>query len=91
MSGRDASAATGVFGYSAIDNTLGQAGTAFHRSYYAAANLLWNPAGSLNVGVEYLFGTHQLEAGPRRMSAGCSSPLSSRFSSAGVRWSPDST
>jgi len=35
----------------------------FRRSYYVAANLLWNPAGSLNVGVEYLFGTHQIKSG----------------------------
>ena len=54
---------TGVVGYSAIDNTAGQADTAFHRSYYAAANLVWNPAGSLNVGIEYLFGTHELKSG----------------------------
>ena len=54
---------TGVIGYSSIDNTAGQADSVFHSSYYASANLLWNPVGSLNVGVEYLFGTHQLKGG----------------------------
>ena len=52
-----------MFGYSSIDNTVAQAASAFHRSYYVAANLLWNPAGSLNVGVEYLFGTHSVKNG----------------------------
>jgi hypothetical protein len=28
-----------------------------------AANLLWNAVGSLNVGVEYLFGTHSIKSG----------------------------
>jgi hypothetical protein len=54
---------TGVLGYSSIDNTAAQAATAFRNSYYVATNLLWNPAGSLNVGVEYLFGTHRLKDG----------------------------
>ena len=54
---------TGVIGFSGIDNTAGQAESVFRRSYYAAGNLLWNPGGSLNVGVEFLFGTHQLKSG----------------------------
>jgi len=54
---------TGVVGYSRIDNTTTQAASAFHDSYYVSSNLVWNPAGSLNVGVEYLFGTRQLRDG----------------------------
>jgi hypothetical protein len=54
---------TSVVGYGSIDNTAGQATSAFRDSYYIASNLVWNPAGSLNVGVEYLFGTHQLKDG----------------------------
>jgi hypothetical protein len=54
---------TGVIGYSGIDNTAAQAESAFRSSYYLSGNVVWNPAGSLNVGVEYLFGTHQLASG----------------------------
>ena len=54
---------TAVVGYSQIDNTAAQAASAIHSSYYVGANLLWNPVGSLNVGVEYLFGTHEVRDG----------------------------
>ena len=54
---------TGVVGYSSVDNTAAQAASAYHGSSYLSANLLWNPIGSLSVGVEYLFGTHQLKSG----------------------------
>jgi hypothetical protein len=50
---------TGVFGYTSVDTTAAQPGASFKDSYYVAANLLWNPIGSLNVGLEYLFGTHR--------------------------------
>ena len=53
---------TGAFGYSAIDNTAAQQPSAFRSSRYFSSNLLWNPAGSLNVGIEYLYGTHELKS-----------------------------
>ncbi len=54
---------TGVFGYTHVDPTNPQPAAAFLDSYYWLGNLLWNPAGSLNVGVEYLFGTHDIKDG----------------------------
>jgi hypothetical protein len=52
-----------VFGYTHVDPTNPQPAAAFLDSYYWLGNLLWNPAGSLNVGVEYLFGTHDIKDG----------------------------
>jgi len=54
---------TGTFGYGRVDTTDQQPAGAFADSYYFAANLLWNAVGSLNVGAEYLFGTHSLRSG----------------------------
>jgi hypothetical protein len=54
---------TGTFGYGRVDTTDRQPASAFADSYYFAANLLWNAVGSLNVGVEYLFGTHAIRSG----------------------------
>lgn len=54
---------TGVFGYTHIDPTNPQPNTAFLDSYYWLGNLLWNPAGSLDLGIEYLFGTHDIKDG----------------------------
>jgi hypothetical protein len=54
---------TGAVGYSSIDTTDAQPTSAFVDSYYVVGNLLWNPLGSLNVGLEYLFGTHSVKSG----------------------------
>jgi len=54
---------TGVFGYTHVDPTNPQPATAFLDSYYWLGNLLWNPAGSLDLGIEYLFGTHDIKDG----------------------------
>jgi len=54
---------TVVFGYSGIDNTAAQAATAYKDGYYASGNLLFNPFGSLNVGFEYLYGSHEQKDG----------------------------
>ena len=54
---------TVTFGYSGIDNTAAQAATAYKDGYYASGNLLFNPIGSLNVGVEYLYGSHEQKDG----------------------------
>jgi hypothetical protein len=54
---------TGVFGYTHVDPTSPQPATAFLNSYYWLGNLLWNPAGSLDLGIEYLFGTHDIKDG----------------------------
>jgi hypothetical protein len=54
---------TVVFGYSSIDNTAAQEATAYSEGYYASGNLLFNVMGSLNVGVEYLYGSHEQKDG----------------------------
>jgi hypothetical protein len=54
---------TGVFGYTNVDTSDAQPGSSFLDSYYVLGNLLWNPVGSLDVGVEYMFGTHKVSSG----------------------------
>ena len=54
---------TGTFGFGRVHTSDAQPASSFGQSYYVSANLLWNPAGSLNVGVEYLFGTHRVKSG----------------------------
>jgi hypothetical protein len=44
-----------VYGFAQVQNTDLQTGSAFHQSNYSAANLIWNPFGSLNVGAEFLY------------------------------------
>lgn len=45
-----------VYGFAQAQNTDLQPGSAFHQSNYSAANIIWNPFGSLNVGGEFLYG-----------------------------------
>lgn len=45
-----------IYGFVQVDNTPFQSGSVFHQSNYSAANLIWNVAGSLNVGAEFLYG-----------------------------------
>lgn len=47
---------TAVAGILDMDNKGFQPGDAFQRSQYYSANLIWNPYGSLALGVEYLYG-----------------------------------
>ena len=54
---------TATFGYGRVDTSDAQPASSFAESHYMAANLLWNLVGSLNVGVEYLFGTHSVKSG----------------------------
>jgi outer membrane DcaP-like protein len=50
---------TGVIGYLGMNNKSFQSPTSFKQSEYYSANLIWNPAGSLNVGVELLYGNNK--------------------------------
>jgi hypothetical protein len=50
---------TGVAGYLAMNNRSFQALTAFSSSQYYSLNFIWNPAGSLNVGAELLYGRNK--------------------------------
>ncbi len=45
-----------VYGFAQTQNTDLQPASSFHQSNYSAANLIWNPFGSLNVGAEFLYG-----------------------------------
>lgn len=52
-----------IEGFVQVDNTAFQPGTVFHQSNYSAANIIWNPVGSLNVGAEFLYGWQVLKSG----------------------------
>jgi hypothetical protein len=54
---------TGVFGYTKVTPSAPQPATSFLDSYYGMGNLLWNPAGSLDLGIEYIYGTHDVKDG----------------------------
>ena len=45
-----------VYSYAAVHNTVLAAPTTYNHGTYTAANLIWNPAGSLNLGAEFLYG-----------------------------------
>jgi hypothetical protein len=45
-----------VYGFAQAQTTDLEASSAYHQSDYGAANLIWNPFGSLNVGTEFLYG-----------------------------------
>jgi hypothetical protein len=40
-----------VYGFAQVKNTEAQPGSAFHQSNYTAVNLIWNPYGSLTLGI----------------------------------------
>jgi hypothetical protein len=42
-----------------MSNKSWQAGSSFSNSQYYSANLIWNPAGSFNVGLELLYGRYR--------------------------------
>jgi hypothetical protein len=45
-----------VYGFTQVQNSDLEPGSTYHQANYGAANLIWNPIGSLNVGAEYLYG-----------------------------------
>jgi hypothetical protein len=45
-----------VYGFLNLQKEQSQPSTFFHQSYYSAGNLIWNPAGNLHIGLEYLYG-----------------------------------
>lgn len=45
-----------TYGYVSLDNSSGQAGTFYHTSHYASANLIWQLRKRLSVGLEGLYG-----------------------------------
>jgi len=50
---------TAVIGYLGMANKPFQAPTSFDSSQYYSANIIWNPVGSLNVGLEALYGRNK--------------------------------
>ena len=52
-----------VYSFAQVQNTPFQPGSIYHKSDYSAANIIWNPVGSLNVGTEFLYGWQQLKNG----------------------------
>ena len=51
------------YGYAHLDNTASQAGTAYHQTDYASANVIWQLRRRLAVGVEGLYGHKQTKDG----------------------------
>jgi hypothetical protein len=54
-----------VYSYAAIDNTDLTSASAYNHASYTAANLIWNPFGSLNIGSEFLYGWKVLQNGKK--------------------------
>src|SRR5262249_51885497 len=42
-----------IYGFTQVTNTAFQAGATFHESQYGSANVIWNPFGSLEFGLQY--------------------------------------
>ena len=52
-----------TYGYVSLDNSSGQAGTFYHTSHYASANLIWQLRKRLSVGLEGLYGLKTAQNG----------------------------
>jgi hypothetical protein len=59
---------TVTFGFDRVQNTAAEPETAFSNSYYMSGNLIWNSAGHLNVGVEFLDGWQVLKNNSQGMA-----------------------
>jgi hypothetical protein len=45
-----------IYGYLILQREQSQDPAFFHQSRYSAGNLIWNPAGNLHIGLEYIYG-----------------------------------
>lgn len=45
-----------TFGFAQLQNTQFQPASTYHKSTYSSANLIWNVVGSLDFGVEFIYG-----------------------------------
>jgi hypothetical protein len=52
-----------TFGFVQVQNTGFQPATTYHKSTYSAANLIWNPVGTLNLGAEFIYGWVEEKSG----------------------------
>jgi hypothetical protein len=59
----DAFRSTASYGYAHLDNVAMQAGTAYHLTHYASANLMWQLRKRLSVGAEVLYGAKETRNG----------------------------
>src|SRR5580704_4802823 len=54
-----------IYSYAAVNNTDLAAPTTYNHATYTGANLIWNPAGSLNLGAEFLYGWTMEQSGQK--------------------------
>ncbi|HEX7288516.1 MAG TPA: DcaP family trimeric outer membrane transporter [Candidatus Angelobacter sp.] len=52
-----------TFSFLQLQNTQFQPATTYHKSSYSSANLIWNVAGSLNLGAEFIYGWVEEKSG----------------------------
>jgi len=52
-----------VYGFVQVVNSSSEPATTYHRGEYTAGNLIWNLAGSLDLGAEFLYGWQILKSG----------------------------
>lgn len=46
-----------------VQNTAFQVANTYHKSTYSSANLIWNPVGDLDLGVEFIYGALKEKSG----------------------------
>lgn len=56
---------TATYGYAHVQEQAGQPETFYSKTNYGSFNLIWNPAGSLDVGAEYMYGNLSVKNGDR--------------------------
>jgi hypothetical protein len=54
-----------TFGFVQLQNTAFQPAGTYHKGYYSSANLIWNLVGSLDLGVEGIYGWVEQKSGAR--------------------------
>jgi hypothetical protein len=53
------------YSYAGVNNTDFAPGTTYNHATYTGGNLIWNPNGSLNLGMEFLYGWKMLQDGEK--------------------------
>jgi hypothetical protein len=54
---------SGTFAFVRVENTQFQPAATYHKGYYSSANLIWNVVGSLDLGVEGIYGWVEQKSG----------------------------
>jgi DcaP outer membrane protein len=76
---------TGTYGYAHVQPQQGQPATFYKKTNYASFNFIWNPAGSLNLGAEYMYGNLAVKDGDRGFGSRLQLSMQYNF----FRWSKD--